>query len=307
MGNYEPERITPPARSSSIWSTNILSTKNSDSQPPLETDAPSVAPALPKLAKLLEIMAQLRDPDSGCPWDKQQNFKSLVPHTIEEAYEVADAIEQGNMHDIKDELGDLLFQVVFYAQLGKEQGEFDFEAIAQTISDKLVRRHPHVFTNSKSKTDDELNVQWEQIKAQERTAKGAVDDPSVLANIPVGMPPLVRAQKLQKKCATVGFDWPDVAPVLAKVHEEIQEVMDEVQASEPDQQAIEEEIGDLLFTVVNLSRHLHVDAQTALRKANCKFEKRFRKVEGVFAQRTGELGDARLDEMEKVWQQIKHT
>jgi ATP diphosphatase len=284
-----------------------LPTKHGDSQALIETDVSSATPGLPKLEKLLGIMEQLRDPDSGCPWDQQQNFKSIVIHTIEEAYEVADAIEQGDMAQIKDELGDLLFQVVFYAQLGKEQGEFDFEDIAQAISDKLVRRHPHVFANSESKTDDELNAQWEQIKAQERAAKGTVDDPSVLANIPVGMPPLIRAQKLQKKCATVGFDWPDVALVLEKVHEEIQEVMEEVQASEPDQQAIEEEIGDLLFSVVNLSRHLHVDAQTALRKANRKFEKRFRKVEGVFAQRAVKLADATLDDMEKVWQQIKHT
>jgi ATP diphosphatase len=290
-----------------IWSTKILSTKHGATQAFLDTDLSGAASALPKLATLLKIMEQLRDPDSGCPWDKQQNFNSIIPHTIEEAYEVADAIEQGDMGDIKDELGDLLFQVVFYAQLGKEQGAFDFEAIAEAISDKLVRRHPHVFANSESKTDEQLNAQWDQIKAQERADKGAVDDPSVLANIPIGMSPLIRAQKLQKKCARVGFDWPDVAPVLDKVHEEIQEVMDEVQASEPDQQAIEEEIGDLLFTVVNLSRHLHVDAQTALRKANRKFEKRFRKVEGVFAQRTDKLADASLDEMEKVWQQIKHT
>lgn len=284
-----------------------MPTKHGDSQTQLNIDASSAGTALPQLAKLLGIMEQLRDPDSGCPWDRQQNFKSIVKHTIEEAYEVADAIDQGDMAQIKDELGDLLFQVVFYAQLGKEQGEFDFEAIAQTISDKLVRRHPHVFAHSESKTDDQLNTQWEQIKAQERAAKGGVDDPSILANIPVGLPPLIRAQKLQKKCATVGFDWPDVAPVVDKIHEEIQEVMDEVQASEPDQQAIEEEVGDLLFSVVNLSRHLQVDAQTALRKANRKFAKRFAKVEAVFAQRTVKLAEASLNEMEKVWQEIKHT
>lgn len=284
-----------------------MPTKHGDSQTQLNIDASSAGTALPQLAKLLGIMEQLRDPDSGCPWDRQQNFKSIVKHTIEEAYEVADAIDQGDMAQIKDELGDLLFQVVFYAQLGKEQGEFDFEAIAQTISDKLVRRHPHVFAHSESKTDDQLNTQWEQIKAQERAAKGGVDDPSILANIPVGLPPLIRAQKLQKKCATVGFDWPDVAPVVDKIHEEIQEVMDEVQASEPDQQAIEEEVGDLLFSVVNLSRHLQVDAQTALRKANSKFAKRFAKVEAVFAQRTVKLAEASLNEMEKVWQEIKHT
>jgi ATP diphosphatase len=285
-----------------------LPTKDGDNQAHIDIEVPSAAPALPKLAKLLGIMSQLRDPESGCPWDIKQTFASIVPHTIEEAYEVADAIEQGDMDDIKDELGDLLFQVVFYAQLGKEQGEFDFEAIAQVISEKLIRRHPHVFSQEgKEFSTAQLSAQWEKIKAEERLAKGKAHNPSILANIDVGMPPLTRALKLQKKCATVGFDWPDVAPVVGKIHEEIQEVMDEVAASEPDQQAIEEEMGDLLFAVVNLSRHLHVDAQTALRKANCKFEKRFAKVEAVFAQRAVKLTDSTLDEMEQVWQQIKHT
>ena len=264
--------------------------------------------ALPKLAKLLWVMEQLRDPEHGCPWDQQQSFASIVPHTIEEAYEVADAIEQGDMAEIKDEVGDLLFQVVFYAQLGKEQGEFDFETIAQGITEKLIRRHPHVFANgAKELSAAQLSAQWEQIKAEERLAKGQTQNPSILANIEVGMAPLTRALKLQNKCAGVGFDWPDVTPVVDKIQEEIQEVIDEVQASEPDQQAIEEEMGDLLFAVVNLSRHLHVDAETALRKANSKFEKRFAKVEAVFAQRTVKLADATLDEMEQVWQQIKHT
>jgi ATP diphosphatase len=259
----------------------------------------------PKVAKLLKVMEQLRDPEAGCPWDKKQTFLSIVPHTIEEAYEVADAIEHGDMHDIKDELGDLLFQVVFYAQLGKEQSEFDFEAIAATITDKLIRRHPHVFGSSQSKTDEHLNTQWEQIKTEERAANGKVQDSSILANIPPGMAPLTRAQKLQKKCAKVGFDWPEVAPVLDKIQEEIVEVMDEVNVRQPNEQAIEEEIGDLLFAVVNLSRHLNVDAETALRKANKKFEGRFRKVESVFAERKIELSDATLDEMEEVWQKIK--
>jgi ATP diphosphatase len=260
----------------------------------------------PQVARLLEVMKKLRDPDTGCPWDKQQTFTSIIPHTIEEAYEVADAIEHGNMIDIKDELGDLLFQVVFYAQLGKEQGEFDFEAIAATISDKLIRRHPHIFCKQQSKTDEQLNTQWEQIKAEERAANGKPQDSSILANIPPGMPPLIRAQKLQKKCAKVGFDWPDVAPVLDKVQEEIIEVMDEVNVPQPNQEAIEEEIGDLLFAVVNLSRHLKVDAETALRKANKKFEKRFRNVEKAFAKREIELSDASLQQMERVWQDIKN-
>ena len=264
------------------------------------------ADLFPQVARLLQVMEKLRDPDTGCPWDNQQNFASIVPHTLEEAYEVADAIENGTMADIKDELGDLLFQVVFYAQLGKEQGEFDFEAIAQAISDKLIRRHPHVFAKSEGKTDEQLNLQWEQIKAQERQTKGIADDHSILATITPGMTALIRAQKLQTKCAKLGFDWPEISPVVDKIFEELQEVMDEVQAPVLDQQAIEEEIGDLLFSVVNLSRHLKVDAETALRKANKKFEGRFRKVEEVFADKAMPLSEASLDEMEAVWQSIKH-
>ncbi|MFT4994708.1 MAG: ATP diphosphatase [Paraglaciecola sp.] len=221
-------------------------------------------------------------------------------------YEVAEAIEQGDMDDIKDQLGDLLFQEVFHGQLGKELGGFDFEAIAQGIRDRLCR-HPDVFADREGKTDAQQNVQWKQFKTRDPAAKGLAEDHSVLAHTPLGMTPLIRAQELQLKCATVGFDWPEIGPVVDKIQEETQEVLDEVQASEPDQQAIEEEIGDLLFSVVNLSRHLKVDAQTALRKANRKFEGRFRKVEDVFAKRAVDLPDATLAEMEAVWQQIKHT
>lgn len=260
----------------------------------------------PQVARLLEAMEILRDPENGCPWDIKQTFASIVPHTIEEAYEVADAIENGNMLDIKDELGDLLFQVVFYAQLGKELGEFDFEGIAAAISDKLIRRHPHVFDHCTNKSDEQLNIQWEKIKAEERAASGKLHDHSILAHIPVGMAPLTRAQKLQKKCAKVGFDWPDVGPVVDKIQEEIIEVMDAVNVPQPNQQAIEEEIGDLLFAVVNLSRHLEVDAETALRKANNKFEHRFRNVEDVFKKQHIELSDASLEHMEAVWQEIKN-
>jgi ATP diphosphatase len=251
-------------------------------------------------------MGMLRDPETGCPWDIKQTFASIIPHTIEEAYEVADAIEHGDMHDIKDELGDLLFQVVFYAQLGKEQSEFDFESIAAAISDKLIRRHPHVFGNPLEMSDEQLNKQWEKIKAEERAASGKSQDSSLLANVPVGMAPLTRAQKLQKMCAKVGFDWPELGPVVDKIQEEIIEVMDEVNVPNPNQQAIEEEIGDLLFAVVNLSRHLNVDAETALRKANKKFEGRFRKVEHAFTKQDIELGDASLEQMEAVWQEVKN-
>lgn len=259
----------------------------------------------PELDRLLQVMVRLRDPESGCPWDKEQSFETIVPYTIEEAYEVADAIEQGDMDDVKDELGDLLFQVVFYAQLGKEQDEFDFEAIAKAIADKMVERHPHVFADQSFQTQAELSANWEASKQAEKAAKGKDSDTSILANIPRGMAPLMRANKLQKKCAKVGFDWTEISSVVEKVHEEIDEVMAEVNATYPDQQAIEEEIGDLLFAVVNLSRHAKVDPETALRKASHKFEHRFRAVEDTFVQRNTSLTDVSLEEMEAVWQQVK--
>ena len=258
-----------------------------------------------QLTRLLEIMRQLRDPEVGCPWDKQQNFDSILPHTIEETYEVVDAILSGNMHDIKDELGDLLFQVVFYAQLAKEQGDFDFEDIAKAINDKLIRRHPHVFDVSEFKTEGELNNQWEKIKAQEQAAKSQKLDTSILANIPQGMTPLLRAQKIQKKCSKVGFDWTELAPVVDKINEEIEEVLAEVNVSAPNQQAVEEEIGDLLFAVVNLARHTSVNAEIALIKANRKFEKRFRLVEQVIKKQGLSMQSANTQQMEAAWQQIK--
>lgn len=258
-----------------------------------------------QLTRLLNIMQQLRDPKTGCPWDQKQTFASIVPHTIEETYEVADAIFSGNMADIKDELGDLLFQIVFYAQLAKEQGDFEFEDIAQAISDKLVRRHPHVFQATELKTDDELNLQWEKIKLQEREVAEKPNDKSALANIPIGMTPLLRAQKIQRQCSKVGFDWTEIPPVVDKIHEEIEEVLAEVNASEPNQQAVEEEIGDLLFAVVNLARHTSVNAETALIKANRKFEKRFRQVEQVIEDQGLSMESADMQQMEAAWQLIK--
>ena len=270
-----------------------------------------------QLLRLLEIMQQLRSPITGCPWDQKQSFKSIVPHTIEETYEVADAIFSGDMQNIKDELGDLLFQIVFYAQLGKEQGDFDFEDIAKAISDKLIRRHPHVFDPSyvsdaiklkienDCNTQDKLKNQWEQTKAQERASKNEELDTSTLANIPQGMTPLLRAQKIQKKCSNVGFDWTELPPVVAKIYEEIEEVLVEVNASERDQQAVEEEIGDLLFAVVNLARHTSVNAESALIKANRKFEKRFRQVEQVIEKEGLSMESASHQQMEAAWQDIK--
>ncbi|MFA3792203.1 nucleoside triphosphate pyrophosphohydrolase [Aliiglaciecola sp. SL4] len=259
----------------------------------------------PQVERLLNIMAKLRDPDTGCPWDKQQNFASIVPYTIEEAYEVADAIENGSMLDIQDELGDLLFQVVFYAQLGKEQQAFDFEKIAQTISDKLERRHPHIFSKQSDLSVEQVKLNWDAIKQQERVQKGIPAAMSILQNIPQGMSPLMVADKIQKACAKVGFDWPNVIPVVDKVEEEIAEVMEEVKQQPQNQQRIEEEMGDLLFAVVNLSRHLNVNPETALRKANHKFTARFTKVEQHFAEQNREISEATLGQMEAIWQKVK--
>ncbi|MEM7418435.1 MAG: nucleoside triphosphate pyrophosphohydrolase [Pseudomonadota bacterium] len=271
--------------------------------------------------RLLAIMAQLRDKESGCPWDVKQTMESLTRYTIEEAYEVADAIASGDMGDIKDELGDLLFQVVFYAQIAKEQDAFTFDDVAQSISDKLVRRHPHVFgdtTSGDTLSDASLNAQWEAIKAQEKRAKKATSN-SILDNVPTGMPALMHAQKLQKACAKVGFDWPEVMPVLDKVREEVDEIAQEIHiASESESSeaggtlplnhnAIEEEIGDALFAMVNLSRHLKVDADTALRKASHKFAARFKGVEQLAREQGTELDSMRLEEMETLWQTVKRN
>jgi len=278
---------------------------------------------LTETQRLLAIMAQLRDKDSGCPWDVEQTMESLTRYTIEEAYEVADAIANGDMGEIKDELGDLLFQVVFYAQIASEQSEFNFDDVARGISDKLVRRHPHVFgdgdNNLGSKVQklshESLNAQWDAIKAQEKLAKQQSQSStpvhekenaniSILDNVPSGMPALMHAQKLQKACAKVGFDWPEVTPVLEKVREEVDEIAQEV-GIENNHAAIEEEIGDALFAMVNLSRHLNVDADTALRKASHKFASRFKGVEQLAHTEGNDLNSLTLDEMEALWQQVK--
>ncbi|MHC6647973.1 nucleoside triphosphate pyrophosphohydrolase [Alteromonas sp. HB246098] len=304
--------------------------------------------SLGEMQRLLDIMTQLRDPQSGCPWDVKQTMGSLTRYTIEEAYEVADAIAAGDMHDIKDELGDLLFQVVFYAQIASESKEFSFDDVAQSISDKLVRRHPHVFgaqsddevksdelsVTNKERTplsDSALNAQWDAIKAQEKQLKkqrlkqDEATETSILDSVPRGMPALMYAQKLQKACAKVGFDWPDAAPVIDKVREEVEEIQQELDtkqrllsASSADekpssndmhdnQQAIEEEIGDALFAMVNLARHCKVDADTALRNASNKFANRFKGVERLAAKQGEKLDALTLDEMEALWQQVKQS
>ncbi|MFC3140584.1 nucleoside triphosphate pyrophosphohydrolase [Shewanella submarina] len=254
------------------------------------------------LDRLLQIMAKLRDPQDGCPWDLAQDFKSIVPFTLEEAYEVADTIERMAWDELPDELGDLLFQVVFYCQLGKEQGRFDFEQVAGRICDKLTHRHPHVFGELKDLSSEEIKSNWEQLKAEERAEK---DMHSVLDNIPKSLPALSRAAKIQKRVARVGFDWDNTADVVAKIHEEVDEVLAEVNVPQPDKARVQDEMGDLLFAVVNLARHLGIEPEQALRQGNDKFERRFRQVEQLASQSGREMTEHTLDQLEAYWQQAK--
>ena len=271
-------------------------------------DPSAFPPPLNNVLKLLWVMEQLRHPEHGCPWDRQQTFASIVPFTIEEAYEVADAIERGTVQEVQAELGDLLFQVVFYAQFGKEAQLFEFDDIAAVMVDKLIRRHPHVFASAELTSTAAVKDNWEAIKHQERQAKQEREgdgDNSILGSIAAGMPPLIKAQKLQKQCAKVGFDWHNPQAVAAKVTEELGELITEIQRQQVQQQAVEEEVGDLLFAVVNLSRHVNVDAETALRKANYKFERRFREVERNLTTPDKPLSEFTLDEMERAWRTVK--
>jgi len=256
------------------------------------------------LDALLAIMARLRDPERGCPWDVQQDFASIAPYTIEEAYEVADAIDRGDFDDLRDELGDLLLQVVFHAQMAAEQGRFDFADVAQAISAKMIRRHPHVFGEVKYTDLDAQKQAWEELKAAERAAKGEEHDASALAGISHGLPEWKRAAKLQQRAATVGFDWPDHRPVLDKLAEEIDEVRAEFDAG-ADPARLEDEIGDVLFVVANLARHAGVDFSRALRHANAKFERRFRRMEQLAADAGGSLAAHDLLAQEQLWQRAK--
>jgi MazG family protein len=254
------------------------------------------------IERLLQVMARLRDPDGGCPWDLEQDFASIAPYTIEEAYEVADAIERQDFHDLEGELGDLLLQVVYHAQMAKEAGHFDFETVAAGIAEKMIRRHPHVFGQGQVASAAAQSLARENAKAAERAEKQGGDQ-SVLAEVPLGLPALTRSAKLQRRAARVGFDWPEVGPVLAKLEEEIAEVRAELAAGAPER--LEDEIGDLLFAAVNLARHLGVDGETALRQANRKFERRFRAVEAALRTAGRDLESASLDEMEALWQTAK--
>ena len=258
------------------------------------------------LLNLLTLMAQLRDPDTGCPWDVQQDFASIAPYTIEEAYEVADAIARGDITDLRDELGDLLLQVVFHARIAEEAGHFDFTAVAAAISDKLVRRHPHVFGDQGKISAATQSASWESLKAAERAANAAAKGrpESVLDGVPLPFPALLRAYKLQRRAARVGFDWPELAPVAAKVEEEWAELTAEIDNA-GDQARLTEEVGDLLFAVVNLARHLEIDPEAALRAGNAKFERRFRAVEDGFREKGRQMAAASLEDMEVLWNAAK--
>lgn len=256
------------------------------------------------IERLLEVMARLRDPQGGCPWDIEQTFATIVPHTIEEAYEVAEAIELGDLAQIQDELGDLLFQVVFYAQIAREAGHFDFNAIAQGIADKMIRRHPHVFGSDTVDNAEEQLVAWEALKAGERQDKADGQPPSALDGVSTALPALTRALKLQKRAARVGFDWPEAAPVLDKIAEEAAEIKEEM-ANGADPERLRDEVGDLLFSCVNLARKLDIDPETALRSGNRKFEHRFHAMERALTQQGRSPADAALDEMDALWEAAK--
>ncbi len=263
------------------------------------------------IAGLLQIMADLRTPGSGCPWDLEQTFESVVRYTIEEAYEVADAVERRDMIDLKDELGDLLLQVVFHARMAEELDQFAFPDVVEAISRKMTRRHPHVFGDAGTLPQAEVNRLWEKIKAQEkaeravqRAAAGVDALPAgLLTSVPAAMPAMTRAVKLQAKASTVGFDWNDARLVLAKIREETDEIEEALHGGQAER--IQDEIGDLLFAVVNLARHAHVDPETALRGTNQKFLRRFRYIEETLAARGSSLESATLDEMDALWNEAK--
>lgn len=268
------------------------------------------------IQRLLDIMARLRDPQRGCPWDLQQSFKTIAPYTVEEAYEVADAIERNDLSSLRDELGDLLFQVVFHAQMAKEQGAFDFDAVATAICDKMERRHPHVFGDASIADAEAQTVAWEEQKRRERAQKRAGEQASVLDDVPVALPALTRANKLGKRAAQVGFEWSDVHGAIEKLDEEIAEFKAEVRSNaclqtdtttegQRQHERLAAELGDVLFCVVNVCRYLKIDPELALKRTNASFERRFRYVERGLAQQGKTPQEATLGEMDKLWDEGK--
>jgi ATP diphosphatase len=262
------------------------------------------------ISRLIEIMAKLRTPGTGCPWDLEQDFETIAPYTIEEAYEVADAIARGDIEDLRDELGDLLLQVVFHARMAQEQGAFSFGDVVEAITRKMIRRHPHVFADSSGRlTPTEVKGAWNRIKAEEKAERrahkaDANEGTGLLASVKAGQPALTQAMALQRKASTVGFDWNDPRAVLAKIREEADEV--EAALDRNDSSAVAEETGDLMFALVNLARHVNADPELALRKTNAKFERRFAYIERALLDCGRSLGDASLEEMDALWNEAKH-
>jgi ATP diphosphatase len=263
------------------------------------------------IRRLIDIMAALRTPGTGCPWDLEQDFASIAPYTLEEAYEVADAIERGDLVDLKEELGDLLLQVVFHARMAEERGAFAFGDVVEAITTKLIRRHPHVFGETRDLEPDQVKALWDEIKQQEKAERRAAHEAAGLApaektflsDIPKAMPALTRSYKIATKAGKVGFDWPDIGPVIDKIREELDEVQEA--AASGDRERIEDEVGDLIFAAMNVARHYQVDPESALRRANAKFERRFGAIESALKAQGRTLDDADLDEMEALWVEAK--
>jgi MazG family protein len=263
-----------------------------------------------QIEDLMRVMARLRHPETGCPWDRDQSFATIAPYTIEEAYEVAEAIARADIAGLKEELGDLLLQVVYHARIAEEQASFDFSGVVDGITAKMIRRHPHVFLDAKLRDSFEPSGAWERIKAEEKAARGKANAGSCLDDVPIALPALSRAVKLQARAAGVGFDWPSLAPVLAKAEEEIAELKaaiadDETGKDEPASAQVAEEFGDLLFVMANLARHLSVDPEAALRGANAKFVRRFGSIEAGLRAQGRSPEEATLEEMDQLWDEAK--
>ena len=257
------------------------------------------------ITRLLNIMSRLRDPNGGCPWDLEQDYRSIARYTLEEAYEVVETIEQGDFGGLQDELGDLLLQVVFHAQMAAEEGRFDFEAVAGGVADKMIRRHPHVFADAVAENAGAVVTRWETIKAEELAERGKAHA-SVLDGVPTALPAATRSLKLQQKAARVGFDWSQTSDIMAKLQEEIGELSHEIAADAPKARMVDE-LGDVFFVLVNLARHLDIDPETALRSTNAKFERRFHSIEAELAAKGRTPAEASLDEMEALWQAAKQV